>query len=152
MSEETVLGPEPSEATEAIERALECSGTEREEALRGVVRTFPTSLDGWARLADLAYEAGDDVASYAYARVGYHRGLDALRGAGWRGSGPAPWAHPSNRGFLRSVYALMRAAAAIGEGVESRRCREFLLELDPDDHLGVGAVRPAALSRRLPDG
>lgn len=151
MSEETVIRPEPSEATEAIDRALERSGPEREEGLRGVVRTFPTCLDGWARLADLAYATGDDVASYAYARVGYHRGLDALRAAGWRGSGPAPWSHPENRGFLRALHALMRAAAAIGEGVEARRCREFLLELDPSDELGVGDIRPAALSRRLPD-
>lgn len=151
MSEETVLHEAPAEAREAIERALERSGAEREEALRGVVRTFPTCLDAWARLADLAYESGDDVVSYAFARVGYHRGLDALRGAGWRGSGPAPWAHEANRGFLRSLYALMRAAAAIGEGVEARRCREFLLELDPDDHLGVREIRPAALGRRLPD-
>ena len=53
--------------------------------------------------------------SYAYARVGYHRGLDLLRRNGWKGHGPVPWEHEPNRGFLRCLHALARAAAAIGE-------------------------------------
>lgn len=149
--EGVVLDPEPPQALEALEEALQRSGDEREAGLRGTVSAWPTCLDAWARLAEHAYERGDDVAAYAYARVGYHRGLDRLRGAGWRGEGAAPYTAPENRGLLRSLYELMRAAAAIGEGVEARRCREFLLTLDPDDHFGVGDIRPAALSRRLPE-
>lgn len=114
-------------------------------------RRHPLSLETWARLGDEAYVSGDDVAAYAYYRVGYHRGLDQLRGAGWRPDRHVLWAIESNRGFLRSLYGLMRAAAAIGEGVEARRCREFLLQLDPSDPLGVGALSPRELSRRLPD-
>jgi hypothetical protein len=93
--------------------------------------------------------APHDVASYAYARVGYHRGLDLLRSSGWRPDREVHWAYGSNRGFLRSLYALMRAAAAIGEGVEARRCREFLVQLDPSDPLSVGAIAPKDLSKRL---
>ncbi len=143
--------PDPGEAVEAVAAARDLEGSERAVALRDAARRFPTCLDAWARLAELAYAGGDDVAAYAFARTGYHRGLDRLRAAGWRGSGPAPWHAEGNRGFLRSLYALMVAAAAIGEGVEARRCREFLLELDPDDHLQVGGIRPADLSRRLAD-
>ena len=101
-------------------------------------------------LGQLAYDDGDDVGSYAFARVGYHRGLDLLRSSGWRPDVQVHWAQDTNRGFLRALYALMRAAAAIGEGVEARRCREFLLQLDPSDHFGVGAIAPKDLSRRLP--
>ncbi len=104
----------------------------------------------WAHLAAEAYARGDDVGAYAFSRVGYHRGLDAMRAAGWRGSQTLAWSSDSNRGVLQSIYELMRAAAAIGEGVEARRCRDFLLTLDPADHLGVSAIRPAGLSRRLP--
>ncbi|MEX2393825.1 MAG: DUF3151 family protein [Actinomycetota bacterium] len=116
-----------------------------------VVGRDPLCLEAWARLADMTYEAGDDVASYAFARVGYHRGLDLLRSTGWRPDVQVGWAAETNRGFLRSLYALMRAAAAIGEGVEARRCREFLVQLDPSDHFGVGTIAPKDLSRRLPD-
>ena len=69
---------------------------------------------------------GDAVTGYAYARTGYHRGLDQLRRAGWRGTGPIPWEHEPNRGFLRSLHALARAAGAIGEQDEARRCEQFL--------------------------
>jgi len=114
------------------------SDAARLEALRAAVRTAPTFLDGWAALADHALAQGDPVAAYAYARVGYHRGLDAIRKAGWRGAGAVPWRHEPNRGFLRSLDALMRAAGAIGETEEEERCRAFQLDLDPDDALGVG--------------
>jgi hypothetical protein len=64
--------------------------------------------------------------AYAFARTGYHRGLDQLRRSGWRGTGPIPWEHEPNRGFLRSLHALGEAAAALGEDDEAARCRAFL--------------------------
>ena len=70
--------------------------------------------------------------AYAYARVGYHRGLDQLRGEGWRGTGYVRWREPGNRGFLRSLEALRVAAARIGEDDEQERCAQFLRQLDPD--------------------
>ena len=45
----------------------------------------------------------ETIEAYAYARTGYHRGLDALRRNGWKGFGPVPWSHEPNRGFLRCV-------------------------------------------------
>ena len=91
-----------------------------------VAAAHPSCLAAWASLADLAAGRGEFVASYAYARTGYHRGLDQLRRAGWRGHGPVPWEHGPNRGFLRSLHALGRAAAALGEDDEAERCRTFL--------------------------
>jgi hypothetical protein len=96
-----------------------------------VAARVPTSSAAWAALADRAFAAGRTVESYAYARTGYHRGLDALRRAGWRGQGLIPWTHQPNRGFLRSLHALGRAAAAIGEEDEATRCTVFLRESDP---------------------
>jgi len=96
-----------------------------------VVAAHPDSSLGWAVLAEqaLARQALDaDVAAYAYARTGYHRGLDALRRAGWRGSGPVPWEHEPNRGFLRALWALSVAAGRIDDDVERDRCAQFLRE------------------------
>ncbi|MGX1592430.1 DUF3151 domain-containing protein [Glutamicibacter sp. NPDC055491] len=91
---------------------------------------FPASSLVWALLANEAHSEGRIVESYAFARVGYHRGLDSLRKAGWRGQGPVPWRHEPNRGFLRSIYALGRAAAAIGETEEVDRIGKFLNDSD----------------------
>lgn len=96
-----------------------------------VAAGFPASSGSWAVLADQAYSAGDIVGSYAYARTGYHRGLDALRRNGWKGSGPVPWSHEPNQGFLRSLHALARAATEIGEADEAARCAQFLRDCDP---------------------
>ena len=86
----------------------------------------PSSSLAWAVLAEDALADDRVVESYAYARTGYHRGLDALRRAGWRGQGPVPWEHEPNRGFLRALAALARAAGAIDEVEEVHRCAEFL--------------------------
>ena len=51
-----------------------------------------------------------------------------MRRAGWRGTGPVPWEHEPNQGFLRSLNMLARAAAAIGEDDEAERCRTFLAQ------------------------
>jgi len=126
---ETILPPPPGDAQAALEAALGLPATERRAAVAQVVAAHPAFLDGWARLAGLAR---DDVEAYAYARVGYHRGLDALRGAGWRGSGYVRWTHETNRGFLRALDALRAAAAAIGEEPEAERCSVFLHQLDPE--------------------
>jgi hypothetical protein len=97
-----------------------------------VAAEFPTSSLAWATLAEAALAAGRPVEGYAYARTGYHRGLDALRRAGWRGSGPVPWSHEPNRGFLRALHALGQAADAIGEDDEAQRCATFLRDSDPE--------------------
>ena len=106
-------------------------------ALREVASSNPEFLSVWAELAERALDAGDPIAGYAFARVGYHRGLDTIRQAGWRGQGPVPWSHQPNQGFLRSLDALRRSALAIGEPGEPERCRDFLRQLDVSDHFGV---------------
>jgi len=96
-----------------------------------VVTAHPTSSLAWALLSDRAAARGADLEAYAYARVGYHRGLDSLRRAGWRGQGPVPWSHEPNRGVLRSLWALRRGAEAIGEVDEVERLTTFLDDADP---------------------
>jgi hypothetical protein len=91
-----------------------------------VAARFPAYAAAWAALAEGAFAQGDPVTAYAYARTGYHRSLDQLRRSGWRGTGPVPWEHQPNRGFLRSLYMLGRAADAIGEDDEAARCEQFL--------------------------
>lgn len=97
-----------------------------------VAAEWPECLTAWAALGEAALDAGRTVEAYAYFRVGYHRGLDRIRRAGWRGSGRVPWSHEPNRGFLRSLNGLARAAATIGEGSEAQRCEEFFAQLAPD--------------------
>lgn len=128
---ETVLGPPPAATAEALAQALARPDGERRAAVAAVAANHPRFLDAWAALADIAINHGEIVESYAYARVGYHRGLDTLRAEGWRGSGYVRWSHPTNRGFLGSLDALRRAAAAIGEVEESTRCELFLAQCDP---------------------
>ncbi|MDP9068175.1 MAG: DUF3151 domain-containing protein [Actinomycetota bacterium] len=99
---------------------------------RRVAAAHPQCLTAWAVLGDAALAEGDPVQAYAYFRVGYHRGLDRIRRAGWRGSGRVPWSHEPNRGFLRSLRGLAAAAGAIGETDEARRCSDFLTALAPD--------------------
>jgi hypothetical protein len=125
---ETVLPPAPADARAGLAAAPD-EPDARRDAVAALVAAHPTFLDGWATLAEVAR---GPVEAYAYARVGYHRGLDALRAAGWRGSGYVRWRHESNRGFLRSLDALRAAAAAIGETAEEQRCELFLHQLDPD--------------------
>jgi Protein of unknown function (DUF3151) len=93
-----------------------------------VAAAHPACLAAWAALAERALEHGDWVTAYAFARTGYHRGLDQLRRAGWKGYGPIPWEHEPNRGFLRSLHALGQAAGAIGETDEQERCQTFLAD------------------------
>ena len=97
--------------------------------LVAAVRAHPDSSLAWALLAERALAEGSDradVQAYAYARTGYHRGLDALRRSGWRGAGPVPWEHAPNRGFLRALWALSVAAGRFGETAEEERCAQFL--------------------------
>ncbi len=96
-----------------------------------VAAALPASSAAWAALAEGALADGQPVLAYAYARTGYHRGLDALRRAGWKGQGPIPWDHRPNRGFLRALYALALAASAIDDTDEAARCRALLDDSDP---------------------
>ncbi len=122
----------PADGPDADVAALLGSGVSAADA----AAEHPASCLAWAVLAETA-ETSDDpgatVAAYAYARTGYHRGLDALRRAGWRGMGGVPWAHEPNRGFLRSLGALGRAASTIGEHDEAARINALIIDCDPDD-------------------
>jgi hypothetical protein len=129
-----LLGPEPTLLPVDPAAAELDRGTDVAE----VAAANPTSSLAWAVLAEGALGHGETIAGYAYARTGYHRGLDQLRRAGWKGFGPVPWSHEPNRGFLRALAALQKAAAAIGEADEAERCRVFLSESDPAAAAALG--------------
>ncbi len=126
---ETILEPEPERTRDRLAAAVGLEGDERRSAVAAAVAEHPTSLEGWATLGDLGR---DDIESYAYYRVGYHRGLDRLRQSGWKGSGYVRWSHESNRGFLRALDGLRAVAGRIGEVDEAERCAHFLRQLDPE--------------------
>jgi hypothetical protein len=134
---ETVLPDVPDEWATEFSRALELPLDERRDAIADIAAHHPRYIAVWPALASLGR---DPIESYAYARVGYHRGLDTLRGSGWHGTGYVRWRHPSNRGFLSALDALRRYSGAIGEEDEEDRCALFLRQLDPDwDRSGPGA-------------
>jgi len=138
MTYENLLGgpaatylPGDEEASSALRAAADPAS---------VAARFPASCDAWAALAQRALAGGDPVAAYAYARTGYHRGLDQLRRAGWKGYGPIPWDHEPNQGFLRALHMLGSAAAAIGEDDEAARCNDFLQDSSPAAAAALGSA------------
>lgn len=120
-------GPRPSASSRAGRRRGDRPGDDA-FALAGA---HPASSLPWVLLAEATLREGGEqaaVTAYAFARTGYHRGLDALRRAGWRGQGPIPADHVPNQGFLRALLALSRAASLIGEDGEAERCAQFLVD------------------------
>ena len=123
-----MAGPPPTYLPDdPVARSALDNGDPREAAA-----AHPTYPAAWAALAERALHGQDPVAAYAYARTGYHRGLDTLRRSGWKGHGPVPWSHEPNRGWLRALHALAQAAAAIGETDEAQRCAAFLRDSSPE--------------------
>jgi hypothetical protein len=96
-----------------------------------VAASYPTSSAAWATLAEGALVRGATIEAYAYARTGYHRGLDLLRRSGWKGTGPVPWSHVPNQGFLRALQALGQVTATINEDAEAERIAAFIHDCDP---------------------
>lgn len=131
LGPQPVLLPENSDAEDALIEGVDPAR---------VAADHPAASIAWAYLAEAALARAandaepinhDVVAAYAFARTGYHRGLDLLRRNGWKGFGPVPWSHEPNRGFLRSVGALAKAARAVGETDEYARCLDLLEDCDP---------------------
>lgn len=132
---ETVLGPAPDAWTAALDEALAVAPGERRAALSTVAARYPAFVAVWTELARSGVGA---VEAYAYARVGYHRGLDALRASGWKGTGYLRWAEPTNRSSLEAIEALRVCAETLGETDEEERCARFIRQLDPSRLTGPG--------------
>ncbi|MBM7412916.1 hypothetical protein JOE38_002739 [Clavibacter michiganensis] len=146
MTGENLLGVPETRLADEPEVAARIQNADGDhDTLGAIAADHPQSSLVWALLADSAYVQGDRIASYSFARVGYHRGLDSLRKSGWKGQGPVPWSHEPNRGVLRSLYALRRAAAAIGEEDEVSRLSAFLRDADPTAAGHIEAATAGAL-------
>ena len=117
-----------SKLQSSLDAALGQCDRDRRAAVVNLVASNPTYLEGWAWLGALGR---DTMESYTAYRVGYHRGLDALRGNGWKGSGYVRWTHIPNRGFLKCLDGLAKTSRLIGDNAEADRCEQFLLQLDP---------------------
>lgn len=142
---ETILAELSPDDIDALVTAQSAPSAERKQLLSQLAAARPKMLEAWVLLGETTEELAEEdndvvdaatvMEAYAYFRVGYHRGLDALRAAGWRGSGYVRSVHVPNRAFLACVTGLARCAATIGEADEHERCLQFLAQLDPD---GVG--------------
>lgn len=130
-----LLGPDPVRLPGDSEAEAELDSGEKPAI---VAAAHPSASIAWATLAEEALEEDRVITAYAYARTGYHRGLDQLRRNGWKGFGPVPYSHEPNRGFLRCVAALARAADAIGETDEIQRCLDLLDDCDPSARAELG--------------
>lgn len=130
-----LLGPDPVLLPGDTEAEGELEAGEKPAI---VAAAHPSASVAWATLAEQALAEEQPVAAYAYARTGYHRGLDQLRRNGWKGFGPVPYAHEPNRGFLRCVASLARAAQEIGETPEYARCLDLLDDCDPAARAALG--------------
>ena len=86
MERTNLLGGPP--ATYLLEEEEAAAALRAGEPPADVAARFPAYSAAWAALAARAYAEGDAVTAYAYARTGYHRGLDQLRRAGWKGFDP----------------------------------------------------------------
>jgi hypothetical protein len=125
---ETILPQIDVTIRHELARAMQSDAGTRRAALASLAARFPTCLQVWAALGRASTPG---IEAYMPFRVGYHRGLDQLRGSGWRGSGFVRWQHDSNRGFLECLEGLAVNARLIGEESEAVRCEQFLIQLDP---------------------
>ena len=125
---ETVLPPIDVAIRHALAQAAQESLDDRRSTLAALAARYPTCLQAWAALGRASTPG---IEAYMPFRIGYHRGLDQLRGSGWRGSGFVRWQHESNRGFLECLEGLAVNSRIIGEEAEAVRCEQFLIQLDP---------------------
>ena len=125
---QTVLPSEDASVLADLAAMESLSEEEQLAAAAKVAAANPRSLASWAALGA---RGRDTMESYAYYRIGYHRGLDALRQNGWRGSGYVRWEHETNRPFLRCLAGLRACAEQIGETDEVERIELFLKQLEP---------------------
>ena len=125
---QTVLPAESDDVTSAIAAIASLPADEQLVAAAEVASQHPRSLLAWSELGSRGRHT---IEAYAYYRIGYHRGLDALRQNGWRGSGYVKWEHETNRPFLRCLAGLHKCAELIGETDEVERCELFLKQLEP---------------------
>jgi hypothetical protein len=142
---ETVLPPESTEIRHLVDQVWK-SATDSSSLLSEaelLVQKSPRSSAAWAAVGVCTTST---IGKYAAFRVGYHRGLDALRANGWRGSGFVRWTEAGNVGFLRCLLGLAVMAHHIGEDDEATRCEQFLLQLDPR---GVPAEERTRISASL---
>ena len=69
--------------------------------------------------------------AYAFARTGYHRGLDALRRSGWRDTARCPGSTNPTRVSCAPCTPWAWPPQAIGEQDEAERCAQFLQDASP---------------------
>ncbi|MCB9417054.1 MAG: DUF3151 family protein [Mycolicibacterium sp.] len=97
----------------------------------------PASSVAWAALAEEALAEDKAITAYAYARTGYHRGLDHCVTSGWKGSARSRTA-TNPTGFPALRRRLARAADTIGETDEFARCLDLLDDCDPAARVELG--------------
>ena len=83
-----LLGPDPILLPGDTEAEAQLLANENPSI---VAAAHPSASVAWAALAEEALADDKAVTAYAYARTGYHRGLDQLRRNGWNAGCIRPW-------------------------------------------------------------
>ena len=106
MHHDLLAGPPPTLLPDDPDASAMLDGGAEPASVAAAHPAYPAA---WAALADDAYARNAMVESYAYARTGYHRSLDQLRRAGWKGSGPVPGnMHPIEGSFAPCTRSVAR--------------------------------------------
>ena len=128
-----LLGPDPVRLPGDTEAEAELAAGENPAI---VAAAHPSASVAWATLAEEALADDKAITAYAYARTGYHRGLDQLRRNGWKGFGPVPYA-PRTQPRLPALRG--RAGARRRRHRRDRRVRS-----------GASTCSTTAIRRRAP--
>ena len=120
------------------------------DELYDIARVNPSDIHCWVALSIAIIETtklekvDQAVMAYAYARIGYHRGLDILRTNGWFGSGFIRSSVINNRGFLAALALVAITSKNLSYHEESSRCMEFLELIDPNNTIEINNMSNAA--------
>lgn len=131
----------PSEVLDLMESFnLGCEYLETGETARArrifnsVAKRCPYFIDAYNHLAVLEWHRGNILKAMSLYQKAFDIGKSVLPE---NFKGKLPWSWLDNRPFLRSVHGLALTFLRNGEIARAQNLLEWLLKLNPDDHLGA---------------
>jgi tetratricopeptide (TPR) repeat protein len=128
---------EMAEDLEELQRIIDAGETDvAVDELRWLLGTCPEMIEGHFLLGKLAAEVNHDVPlARGHFGTAYQLGIQALRRA--KRPKPVPALHPANRTFYNAGRGLVWCLDQLGKHGMALEVVEQMLELDPDDPLGL---------------